>query len=134
MQEAKRVLTKEGTIVLLEPSYSLFSRAIYPHLFNTEYYDTSESFDNLNTYDPMEDANQAASYILFVKNKEIFLKDSGFTIQKIVYCKNAFSFLLSGGLNFTQLAPFFIIKTLMNASRPFKIFSLHWIIVLRKID
>lgn len=133
LQEAKRVLTNKGTIVLLEPSYSLFSKAIYPYLFSTEYYDTTESIHNLNTYDPMEDANQAASYILFVKNKDIFLKDSGFILQNIDYCKNSFSFLLSGGLNFMQLAPFFIIKKLMNASRPYKIFSLHWIIVLRKV-
>ena len=133
IDECYRVLSNKGKLIILEPSYSLLASIIYPFLFRDETYKITDSIDDLKTCDPMIGANQAASYICFFKSKKEFLEGSGFNISKIYFCRNSISYLLSGGLNFLQLLPFFIIKKLMNINLPEKIFSLHWIIVLEKL-
>ena len=132
LEEARRVLALKGTIVLLEPSFSILSRLIYPFLFKEETYNIYSSIEELNTYDPMLEANQAASYICFEKYRKDFLHGSGFDIEKIEYCTNSLSYILCGGINFPQLAPLPIINFLTDIKLPPLIFSLHWIIVLRK--
>ena len=86
----------------------------------------------------MESANQALSYIYFVKHKKKFNKE--FPKLKIVHTSifnNYLRFILSGGLNFQKLLPDFLIffvKFLEIIISPFKkIFGIHYIIVIKRI-
>ena len=86
----------------------------------------------MSTTHPMIGANQASSYICFVKLKNKFLSETGFKLEKIEFCSNSNSYTLSGGLNFPQIEPFPLIKYTSNLKLFPKILSLHWIIKLRK--
>ena len=70
IKESFRVLSDKGRLILLEPSFSLISLIIYPFLFKDETYNIFSKINQLNTFDSMKGANQAASYICF-KNIQI---------------------------------------------------------------
>ncbi len=132
LEESFRVLQDYGKLIILEPSFSLFSLIVYPFLFKNEIYNIFSSISQLKTIDPMKGANQAASFICFKKYPKIFLKGCGLKIQKIEHCTNSFAYIFSGGINFKELLPFKIIKRMMNIKFLSSFFSLHWIIVLEK--
>ena len=134
LKESNRVLSNKGTLILLEPSVSFLARLTYPFLFKNETYDLNASLSSLYTSDPMRGANQAASFICFIKSKEEFLFKSGFHIEKIEHCKNSLAYIFSGGLNFPQLLPSRIVRLLIKLPLPDSLFSLHWIIKLRKTN
>lgn len=85
----------------------------------------------------MEKANQALSYIYFIKNEEKFQKK--FPQLEIVHTSifgNYLRFIISGGLNFRKILPDFLIsliKIIENILFPLKkILGLHYLIVIRK--
>ena len=84
-------------------------------------------------------ANQALSYIVFVRDRQYF--NSMFPNLSIVQ-KLSVSFglryILTGSLNFRKLAPSFIFKVIRKLERfpwLFRPFAIHWIIVVeRRLD
>ncbi|WP_288255399.1 methyltransferase domain-containing protein [uncultured Prochlorococcus sp.] len=132
IDESSRVLNEKGKLIMLEPSFSLLSFFLYPFLFRNESYNIFSSIDELDTFDPMKGANQAASYICFKKHPEFFLRNSDLKVSKIFHCKNSFAYILSGGINFPELLPYKYISKIMNMNLIGDLFSLHWIIVLEK--
>jgi hypothetical protein len=85
----------------------------------------------------MNGANQALSYIVFIRDKKKF--EERYPNLEIVVQKplnNYMRYVLSGGLNFRQILPSFfspVIKFLEFIFMPFNsVFALHHIIVIRK--
>lgn len=136
--EAERVLKVGGLIILLEPYYGPTASFLFPRMFKTEGFDKSaKNWDSLDI-GAMNGANQALSYMVFFRDRKKF--DQLFPKLKIVdhmICDNYFEYLLSGGLNFKQLIPNFLIpwlKALQKLLRPVnKVFALHHIVVIKKI-
>lgn len=131
-EQAGMALEPGGVVILLEPADTVFSRILYPHLFKIESYDTRASIDSLRTEDPVKGANQAASFICFKRDQSEFMKDLEFDLVQTVYLRNWLSFILCGGTNFPELAPYRLIRWLENKDLLTRVFALHWINVFRK--
>jgi hypothetical protein len=136
-KEAERVLRPGGGIILLEPYYGLFASFLFKNLFNTEGFDKNVSSWETAATGPMNGANQALSYIIFVRDRALFQKK--YPNLKIIHqeiCGNQLEYLLSGGLNFRQLLPSWMntgIRFLQWIFSPFnRWLSIHHIIVIRK--
>jgi SAM-dependent methyltransferase len=135
--ELDRVLVHGGGCILIEPYYGPAAKMIFTRLFMTETFDKSQLGWSTANQGVMVGANQALSYIIFIRDREIFMRK--FPDLEIIYSRplnNFLQYLLSGGLNFKQLCPDFLIPTikvveyLLAPLAP--VFAMHHIIVLRK--
>jgi SAM-dependent methyltransferase len=138
LREAERVVAPGGGVLLIEPYYGPLASIVYRRLF------TSESFDKGMTGwtrsspgGPMEGANQALSYIVFVRDRTRFQRDAaGLELVCTFALDNYLRYLLSGGLNFRQLAPTRsepVLRALERAlRRKRRTLALHHVIVLRR--
>ena len=136
-KELDRVLVKGGGCVLIDPFHGTFASFLYKRLFKDETFDKTQK----NWIDPenevMKGANQALSYIVFLRDKKKFEKENPnleLVIQKPL--NNYMRYLISGGLNFRQLLPNFmipVIKLVEFLITPINyFFALHQVIVIRK--
>ena len=134
-----RVLAPGGGVVLIDPYYGPLSSILYPVLFRSETFDKTHPDwkSQPEVKGVMTGANQALSYIVFKRDRKKF--EQLFPQFEIVMHKsygNYLRYLVSGGLNFYQLIP----NWLMPAVRfveftltPIQhLFALHHLIVLRK--
>lgn len=135
--EMERVLVPGGGAILLEPYYGWLASFLYRRLFHTEGFDKSSPSWKVDAHGPMNGANQALSYIVFVRDQGVF--ESRFPGLEIVARQrvpNYLKYLLSGGLNFRALVPHFfspLVDAVQFCLRPFdRWLSLHHIVVLRK--
>lgn len=136
--ELDRVLVPGGGAILLEPYYGPFASFLYKRLFRTEGFDKTYPSWETPVSGPMNGANQALSYIVFVRDLELFRKK--FPTLEIVHRENVgnyLKYLISGGLNFRQLLPdsFTVFVNLMEKllSPANRWFALHHVVVLRKV-
>lgn len=135
--ELERVLAQGGAAILLEPYYGPFATYLFRRLFKTEGFDKEFTEWETPATGPMNGANQALSYIVFVRDRDVFeRKHPTLRIVHQELCKNHFKYLLSGGLNFRQLIPdclspivdfFQLVFAPLN-----RWISLHHVIVIRK--
>ncbi len=137
--ELDRVLVPGGGAILLEPYYGPFATFLYKRLFRTEGFDKTYPSWETPAIGPMSSANQALSYIVFVRDRELYEKR--FPSLKIVrqeLAGNYLKYLLSGGLNFRQLLPDSctgIVGLLETLISPFKRwFALHHVIIIRRVE
>lgn len=135
--ELERVLTPGGGVILLEPYYGWFASFLYPRMFSTEGFDKNHPSWTVEAAGPMNGANQALSYIVFVRDRERF--EAKFPALEIVAqqrVSNYLKYLISGGLNFRSLLPNVLsplVDLMQFCLRPFdRWLCLHHIIVLRK--
>lgn len=135
--ELDRVLAPGGGAILLEPYYGLFATFLFKRLFKTEGFDKSFPSWETPAAGPMNGANQALSYIVFVRDRTDFERKH--PTLKIVHqelCRNHMKYLLSGGLNFIQLLPDWmspVVEFFQLALSPFNRWtSLHHITIIRK--
>ena len=135
--ELNRTLISGGGAILLEPYYGALASFIYPKLFAHEGFDKSQKEWTTEVSGPMGDANQAMSFNIFIRDRDIF--EERFPNLEIVYLKpvnNYLRYLLSGGLNFMQLAPNWLIPALKLTEKLLtpinRYLALHHIIVIRK--
>jgi SAM-dependent methyltransferase len=134
--ELDRTLVNGGGCVLIEPYFGPIAAKMYTNLFDTEIFDKSQKeWESDSGY--MQGANQALSYIVFIRDRGIFEKE--FPNLEIVETKvmnNYLKYLVSGGLNFRALLPNFmspVISLFELLLRPFnKILGLHYAVVIRK--
>ena len=135
--ELTRVLAPGGGAVLIAPYYGLLASALYPRLFRDEAFDKRVSDWRLAASGPMRGANQAQSYVVFVRDRARF--ERAFTELEVVEGRPLSSYLrylASGGLNFRQLVPDWTIPGLRGVEwmlAPLRrVLALHHLIVLRK--
>ena len=135
--ELERVLDKSCGCVLIDPYYGTVAKRFYKKIFDTETFDMTQKEWVNESLGFMNGANQALSYIVFVRDKKIF--EEKYPNLEIVVQKplnNYMRYLLSGGLNFRQILPSFfspVIKFFEFIFIPLNsVFALHHIIVIRK--
>jgi SAM-dependent methyltransferase len=136
-QEARRVIKPGGGIVLIDPYYGPVSNIVYKRLFTTETFDKAAPEWNELSLDPQAKPNQALSYIVFVRDRAKFIsKFPEFEILLMQPLPSYLRYVLSGGLNFRQLAPdsfIPLLKTMEKLMRPLApLLALHHVIVLRR--
>jgi len=135
--ELKRTLVPGGGCILIEPYFGPIAAKFYETVHEVETFDASQQEWHNPTLGFSTNANQALSYIVFVRDRSKFSRlfpELEITIQRPIH--NYLRYLLSGGLNFRQLLPFWmskpikLIETLLN---PFSHWTaLHHVIVIRK--
>jgi SAM-dependent methyltransferase len=139
LKDIEKKLMKGGLCILIEPYYGPLASLIYKKVHKTEYFDKNEKFNfKIKGKTAMEKANQALSYIYFVKHKKKTHKK--FPKLKIVHISvfnNYLRFLISGGLNFKKILPdiFLLpIKIFEKILTPLKkIFGIHYLIVIKRV-
>lgn len=136
--ELERVLPPGGGAILLEPHYGPFASFLYKRLFSTEGFDKNFPTWETPATGPMNGANQALSYVVFVRDRRRFEKEH--PSLKIVHeecCGNYLKYFLSGGLNFKQLCPD-ALNPLVNFMQwcltPFqRLLALHHVVVIKRV-
>jgi len=136
-KEARRVLAPGGGILLIEPYYGPFASLLYKRLFASEGFDKQAAAWEVPMQGPMSGANQALSYLVFVRDRTAFEKEfPEFELVMMKPLRSYARYLLSGGLNFRQLVPDLMVPLLRWCElllAPFEtLLALHHIIVLRR--
>lgn len=135
--ELNRTLQPGGGAILIEPFHGPFATFLYKRLFKSEGFDKHfESWETPST-GPMNGANQALSYIIFVRDRKVFeLKYPDLEIVHQEICGNYPRYLISGGLNFRQLLPDALIPLIKVAEKLLyplrRVLALHHIVVIRR--
>jgi SAM-dependent methyltransferase len=137
-KELDRVLVPGGGAILLEPYYGPFASFMFKRLFRTEGFDKTYPSWETPAAGPMNGANQALSYIVFVRDRAQFeLKHPSLKIVQQQPAGNYLKYLLSGGLNFRQLLPdsftgsIGLLEKLISPLNRW--IALHHVIVIRKV-
>lgn len=138
LTEISRVLQTGGILVVIEPYFGKFAQLIFPALFAFEGFDLDAE---LGTECVLQDGqpipNQAASYIVFEREWHHF--ESTFPNLKKIHASpipSGLRYLLTGGLNFRQLAPTRLLKLLRRieqtrfGKKTLQRLALHWVVVL----
>jgi len=135
--ELDRVLVKGCGCILIDPYYGTSAKQFYKKIFDTETFDMTQKEWVNESLGFMNGANQALSYIVFIRDKKKF--EERYPNLEIIVQKplnNYIRYVLSGGLNFRQILPSFfspVIKFFEFIFMPFNsVFALHHILVIRK--
>lgn len=138
LAELARALSPGGGALLLEPYHGPAASFVYPRLFRSEGFDKRAPDWRVATAGPMHGANQAQSYVVFVRDRARF--EARFPTLEIVHrepLRNYVRYLASGGLNFRQLVPDAActpLRALEWALAPLRRWlALHHVLVLRKV-
>lgn len=137
LRELDRVLVPGGGAILLEPYYGPFATFLFKRLFRTEGFDKGYPSWETPAAGPMNGANQALSYIVFIRDRAQFeLKYPSLKIVHQQLAGNYLKYLLSGGLNFRQLLPDSftgLVGWLEKLISPLnRLFALHHVVVICK--
>lgn len=137
-RELARVLRPGGGAILLEPWHGPLASFVYPRLFASEGFD--KRFPDWETppQGPMNGANQALSFIVFVRDRARFERlHPELAIAAQEPLGNYIRYLASGGLNFRQLLPdasIGALRILERLAAPFaRWLALHHIVVLKRV-
>jgi|WetSurMetagenome_2_1015567.scaffolds.fasta_scaffold445944_1 SAM-dependent methyltransferase len=115
LSEVSRVLVKNGKLIMIEPSNSVWGRFIYKN-FHHEPFNEKGGWTIPDT-GPLSGANQALLWIVFERDREIFReKFPNLRIEKITY-RNPLLYLLSGGVSYKQLLPDFMFPLINTLDR-----------------
>ncbi len=105
LEEACRVLKKDGLIMMIEPSNSWWGRVIYRN-FHHEPFDPSGDW-TFPLSGPMSGANGALPWIVFERDRDLFTgRFPSLEIREIRY-HTPLLYLLSGGVSLKQFVPGF---------------------------
>ena len=129
LDEANRVLAKNGKMIMIEPANSLWGRFIYKN-FHHEPFDINGGW-TFPEKGPLSGANGALPWIVFERDKLIFKnKYPNFVLETINF-RNPLLYLTSGGISFRQLLPDFMFpivakidQLLPKVSKQFSMFQL----------
>jgi SAM-dependent methyltransferase len=135
-KESSRALCRGGVVSMIEVSHTPFARFFFSR-FHPEPYLASANHWEFQQRNSMLDANQALSWIVFVRDRALFEEEfPNLKIERLELLP-WFSYLISGGVNSRSLIPSFLapmgsaMDLLLRPLDP--IFALHWYIRLRKI-
>lgn len=136
-REMGRAIADGGGLVMIEPYHGPFARLLFPRLHASEGYDVrAASWEAPPDAGPMTKANQALSYVIFVRDRERF--EAEFPEWEVVSSTphSHLAFVLSGGVNFRSLAPRWAVPLVLRLERMLRPLdrwlALQHTIVLRK--
>lgn len=137
LAEAQRVLAPGGGVILIEPYHGPLASLLFKRLFATEGFDKRVPGWTTVSSGPMTGANQALSYVVFVRDRpELERRFPELELLALEPLDNYVRYLVSGGLNFRQLAPDAAIPWLRRLERVLRparrVLALHHVIVLRR--
>lgn len=119
LNEMSRCLKKGGKIIMIEPYNSLFGRFIFQN-FHHENFDPTAGW-KIQGPGRLSDANGALSWIIFVRDRKLFVDQfPNLKIVKVIP-HTPLRYLLSGGLSHWWSLPSFgyeFIKLLENILKP----------------
>lgn len=136
--ELERTVVPGGGAIILEPYYGPLASFMFKRLFSTEGFDKTYPSWETPLAGPMNGANQALSYIVFVRDRTEFeRKHPSLKIVHEQRVGNYLKYLISGGLNFRQLLPDWTTGVVNFAEKllwPFnRWLALHHVIVISKV-
>lgn len=137
--EILRVLHPGGGVIMIEPYGGCVGRWLFKNLHQSEGYDAGVStWEAPTATGPFSLANQALSQIVFQRDRLQFEAEFPELVLLLDRPHTHLWYLLSGGVNFRQLAPDFftpLIKCAEWALAPFnRWIALQHTIVLRKVE
>jgi len=110
LKEADRCIKKNGIITMIEPWNNGWSSWIYRHLHH-EPFDENKVWE-LEKGGPLSTANGALPWIVFERDKELFLNEfSNWVIEEIRPLMPV-AYLFSGGISMRSFMPGFFYKTI----------------------
>jgi SAM-dependent methyltransferase len=135
--EIARVVRPGGGVILIDPYFGALAGLIYANLFREETFDRSGPGWRADEQRDRERANQALSYVVLFRDRARFLAENPeLEIPHTEVMTNYVRYLLSGGLNFRQLAPTAAtgaLRVLEKVVSPAAgAFGLHHLIVIRR--
>lgn len=136
-REVTRVVAPGGGVILIEPYYGPLAEVLFTRMFATESFDKKAAQWDAATDGPMSGANQALSYLVFVRDRQKFLERfPRLCIRYSAPLDNYLRYLLSGGLNFKQAVPDCMVggvRRLEQWLKPLRRYlALHHVIVLQR--
>jgi SAM-dependent methyltransferase len=136
LSELDRACRPGGGAVLVEPYYGPIASFIYKRLHPNEGFDKAGPVMRPRA-GPMSGANQASSYIVFVRERQAFeRKFPGLELEHMEPLTNYIRYIVSGGINFRQLLPdatIPLLKATEFALSPLRsILAIHHVLVVRK--
>lgn len=136
LAELVRVLSPGGGAVFIEPYFGPVARWTFKRLHSSETFDAAADWVAPPNAGPFSRANQALSYIVFVRDRARFEREfPGLELVADVPHTHV-RYVLSGGVNFRQLVPDAaepIVMALERVTSPLRSFlSLQHTIVLRR--
>ena len=125
LTEASRCLAAGGSILMIEPWVSAWSRIIYSRLHH-EPFDPAQAGWAHTFSGPLSGANGALPWILFERDRRRFeLEFPWLRIAQIRPCM-PFRYLFSGGVSMKQLLPEFLSPACTLAERGLRPWMKHW--------
>jgi SAM-dependent methyltransferase len=102
--EAARCVRPGGTVVMIEPWVSNWSRFVYTHLHHEPFNPDAQAWD-FPSIGPLSGANSALPWMLFARDREQFQRECPeWEIEAITLCM-PFRYVLSGGVSLRSLMP-----------------------------
>ena len=134
LEEFERVLVVGGSVVMIEPANTWWGRLIYTR-FHHEPFNSSGGW-SLPDSGRLTGANVALPWVVFVRDREAFSKFFQSMAIDSVNHHTPFSYLISGGLTWRQLAPTWtypLVRTTERLLSPFsKSLGMFMTVVIRK--
>jgi SAM-dependent methyltransferase len=104
LAEALRCLRPGGSVVMIEPWVSTWSRPIYTHLHHEPFEPGAEDW-TFPRKGPLSGANGALPWIIFQRDQDMFESEFPGLELKTVRPFMPFRYLVSGGVSMRQLVP-----------------------------
>jgi SAM-dependent methyltransferase len=104
LSEACRCIKPGGSIVMIEPWVTIWSRFVY-RTFHHEPFDPAASSWSFAPGHPLSSANGALPWIIFKRDQQAFAEKFPDLVLESVRPFMAFTYLISGGLSFKSLMP-----------------------------
>ncbi len=121
LKEAQRTLKKNGTLIMIEPANTPFSRFIYKGFHHEPFDEEGTLF--IDEGKPLSHSNQALPYIYFIREKKYFSEN--FPRLKLLEIRyhTALLYLLSGGVSYYPFVPSFSFSFFQSIEKLLSLFQ-----------
>lgn len=123
LKEMSRCLKKNGKIIMIEPSNSIWSKFVYRH-FHHEDFNIKAGWE-ISGKGRLSNANMALPWIVFQRDRIIFEKKFPNLKIKLYRLHTPFSYLVSGGLSKSQFLPSCCLSILLKLEHISSFFNKH---------
>lgn len=133
--EAVRVLKSGGVVALVEVANTLLARLLFSNFHPEPFLPNVKTWD-FDQKDSMMDSNQALSWVVFFRDRELLHKKFPELEIEVVEYLPWFSYLVAGGVTKKNLIPRSLSLIILKLDKIFQMFAplcaLHWHIRIRR--